>query len=136
LRKTSAKHIRFGSKADIGARPRDVRFTPKSRHWTSVSKCPLCAKSRHTETTRGWWRSSSAVQTSVEEYPGQQSLQPPAARMEVCPSPEWLPELVLAIATTAGPAPRKAVTPSQDLLPTRSAAAELRKRQWYRSCLR
>src|SRR6516165_5088079 len=25
-------HVRFGSKADIGARPRDVRFTPQSRH--------------------------------------------------------------------------------------------------------
>src|SRR6516165_8662648 len=37
--------IRFGSKADIGAGPRDVRFTPKSGHWNSVAKCPLCAKS-------------------------------------------------------------------------------------------
>jgi hypothetical protein len=35
------------------------------------------------------WRSSSAVQTSVEESRGQQSLQPPAARMEVRLSPEW-----------------------------------------------
>jgi integrase len=26
----------FGSKADIGACPRDVRFTPKSRHWNSA----------------------------------------------------------------------------------------------------
>ena len=25
-------HVRFGSKADIGARPYDVRFTPESRH--------------------------------------------------------------------------------------------------------
>src|SRR6516225_9558217 len=25
-------HVRFGSKADIGARPRNVRFTPKSGH--------------------------------------------------------------------------------------------------------
>ena len=40
-------NVRFGSKADIGARPRDVRFTPKSGHWNSVSKCPLCAKSGH-----------------------------------------------------------------------------------------
>ena len=29
-------NVRFGSKADIGAGPRDVRFTPKSRHWNSV----------------------------------------------------------------------------------------------------
>src|SRR5215471_5937185 len=77
---------------------------------------------------------SSAVQTSVEECPGQQSLQPPAARMEVRLSPEWPPEQVPAIATTAGPAPRRAVTPSQYLLPTRSAAAVLRKYQWHRRC--
>src|SRR5262249_5105846 len=52
---------------------------------------------------RNWWQSSSAVQTSVEECPGQQSLQPPAARMEVCPRPEWPPEQAPARATTAGP---------------------------------
>jgi len=40
-------HVRFGSKADIGARPIDVRFTPESGHWNSAAKCPLCAKSRH-----------------------------------------------------------------------------------------
>jgi hypothetical protein len=38
---------RLGSKADIGGCPRNVRFTPKSGHWLSVSTCPLCAKSRH-----------------------------------------------------------------------------------------
>src|SRR5262249_13403085 len=42
-----AVNVRFGSKADIEARRRNVRFTPKSRHWLSVSRCPLCAKSRH-----------------------------------------------------------------------------------------
>ena len=25
----------------------DVRFTPKSGHYRSANKCPLCAKSRH-----------------------------------------------------------------------------------------
>jgi hypothetical protein len=25
--------VRFGSKADIGARPRHVRFAPESGHW-------------------------------------------------------------------------------------------------------
>src|SRR5262245_11060102 len=25
----------------------NVRFTPKSGHWDSVAKCPLCAKRRH-----------------------------------------------------------------------------------------
>src|SRR6516225_4903904 len=29
------------------ARPYDVRFTPESGHWLSVSRCPLCANSRH-----------------------------------------------------------------------------------------
>jgi hypothetical protein len=32
-----AAHVRFGSKADIGARPRDVCFTPKSRPWNSAA---------------------------------------------------------------------------------------------------
>jgi hypothetical protein len=60
-------------KADIRHGNRDVRFVPKA----DILKRRAAG-------------SSSAVQTSVEEYPGQQSLQPPAARMEVCPSPEWL----------------------------------------------
>src|SRR6516165_5998831 len=29
--------VRFGSKADIRVRPRNVRFTPKSRHWNSAA---------------------------------------------------------------------------------------------------
>ena len=37
--------VRFGSIADIGRLPIDVRFTPKSGHWNSVVECPLCAKS-------------------------------------------------------------------------------------------
>jgi hypothetical protein len=45
-------HVRFGSKADIGEGPTDVRFTPKSGHWLSVSGCPLCANSGH---LGGWW---------------------------------------------------------------------------------
>jgi len=28
-------------------RPPYVRFTPKSRHWLTAQRCPLCAKSRH-----------------------------------------------------------------------------------------
>jgi hypothetical protein len=32
---------------NIRVRPRDVRFTPKSGHWLSLSGCPLRAKSRH-----------------------------------------------------------------------------------------
>jgi hypothetical protein len=40
-------HVRFGSKADIRSKKRDVRFTPKSGHRNSASRCPLCATSRH-----------------------------------------------------------------------------------------
>ena len=29
-------NVRFGSKADIEACPRNVRFTPKSGHWLAV----------------------------------------------------------------------------------------------------
>ena len=39
--------VRFGSKADIGAGRRDVRFTPESGHQLSALGCPLCATSRH-----------------------------------------------------------------------------------------
>jgi hypothetical protein len=44
---SEAGNVRFGSKADIGGHPINVRFTPKSGHWNSLSECPLCAKSRH-----------------------------------------------------------------------------------------
>src|SRR6516165_2917607 len=44
-RKILTADVRFGSKADIGVRPRDVRFTLKSGHRNSVVECPLCAKS-------------------------------------------------------------------------------------------
>jgi hypothetical protein len=42
-----APHVRYGTKADIGSRPINVRFTPESGHRNSVVECPLCAKSRH-----------------------------------------------------------------------------------------
>jgi hypothetical protein len=38
-------NVRFGSLADIGVCPRDVRFTPESGHWESAARFPLCAKS-------------------------------------------------------------------------------------------
>src|SRR5262249_55808661 len=45
-RKTDvAPHVRFGSITDVPQRLTDVRFTPESRHWNSVWKCPLSAKS-------------------------------------------------------------------------------------------
>jgi hypothetical protein len=40
-------NVRFGSKAEIGVRLRNVCFTPKSGHRNSVAECPLSAKSRH-----------------------------------------------------------------------------------------
>src|SRR6516164_7488954 len=43
---TSVGHVRFGSKADIGERPVNVRFTPNSGHSLSLLGCPLCAKTR------------------------------------------------------------------------------------------
>src|SRR6516225_1463199 len=47
-----ASDVRFGSKADISLSPDDVRFTPNSGHWLSVSRCPLCAKSGHWRVNR------------------------------------------------------------------------------------
>ncbi len=41
--------VRFGSKADIGATVRDVRFTPESGHSQRRPGCPLSAISRHTD---------------------------------------------------------------------------------------
>jgi hypothetical protein len=38
-------NVRFGSKADIPQRNRDVCFTPKSGHQPSAAERPLCAKS-------------------------------------------------------------------------------------------
>jgi hypothetical protein len=40
-------NVRFGSKADIAARPVNVCFTPESGHSLIAPGCPLCAKSRH-----------------------------------------------------------------------------------------
>src|SRR5262249_25154273 len=49
--KSQLRNVRFGSKADIGARPMNVGFTPESGHWNSVGQCPLCAKSGHQVTS-------------------------------------------------------------------------------------
>ena len=40
-------NVRFGSKADIGLSPVDVRFTPRSGHCRTTLGCPLCAISGH-----------------------------------------------------------------------------------------
>ena len=44
-----AENVRFGSEADIGVGPRDVRFTPKSGHRLRALECPLYAKSTQDE---------------------------------------------------------------------------------------
>jgi hypothetical protein len=49
--KTGPSMSAFGSKADIAVPLTNVRFTPKSGHWNSAVKCPLCAKSRTTFAT-------------------------------------------------------------------------------------
>jgi hypothetical protein len=41
-----ASNVRFGSKADIGPRPDQVRSTPKGAHRSASSWCPLSAISR------------------------------------------------------------------------------------------
>jgi len=55
----SPMNVRFGSNADIGAPSADVRFTPNSGHWLSMSGCPLCAKSGHMHRSNrasNYWR--------------------------------------------------------------------------------
>jgi hypothetical protein len=44
--------VRFGSKADIGAYGRYVRFTPKSGHFQRLPRCPLSAISGHAPSAR------------------------------------------------------------------------------------
>jgi hypothetical protein len=43
--------VRFGSKADIASRPRHVRYSPQSRHWSARVPRPLCANSGHSGRT-------------------------------------------------------------------------------------
>jgi hypothetical protein len=65
LRRTGLEHIDVGQLmvdwlahvfwvlADMEVRPCDVRFTPESGHWLSMSGCPLCANSGHRPLRRG-----------------------------------------------------------------------------------
>src|SRR5262249_18214833 len=39
--------VRFGSKADVRPKKRDVCFTPKNGHQLSTLGCPLCANKGH-----------------------------------------------------------------------------------------
>src|SRR5262249_51453859 len=81
------RECRFGSLADIALRPRHVRFTPKSRHWKSVAKCPLCAKSGHASyfgsTLTCCSTTTGRVNANVEPWPGCDSTQilPPCISM-------------------------------------------------------
>ena len=56
--------VRFGSKADIGASVRYVRFTPESGHTAGCTKCPLSAKSGH------WPTSIRSGGVAVKHVPG------------------------------------------------------------------
>src|SRR5260221_12639067 len=67
-------------------------FQPKMERITPPTKLLMC-------------QFVSAVQTSAEECPGQQSPQPPAARMEAPPSLESPPEPIPATGAIADPAP-------------------------------
>jgi hypothetical protein len=42
---SSGPNVCFGSKADIGLPPIDVRYSPKSGHWQARLKCLLSANS-------------------------------------------------------------------------------------------
>jgi hypothetical protein len=41
---SNSANVRFGSKADIGLAPVDVRFTPESGHSLRLSECQLGPK--------------------------------------------------------------------------------------------
>ena len=43
----TVRHVRFGSSADIGVCPHDVRFTPESGHQRLTPSCPLWANRQH-----------------------------------------------------------------------------------------
>jgi hypothetical protein len=43
----ATREVRFGSKADVGWPPVDVRFTPESGHRLALAECPLCANNGH-----------------------------------------------------------------------------------------
>ena len=63
--------VRFGSLADMGARPQHVRFTPESGHWLSVSGCPLCAttgRQRHSCWHRAGLGLSSRLQDQLRDF--------------------------------------------------------------------
>ena len=56
-------HVRFGSKADIGLSPIDVRYSPKSGHGRVLAECPLCANSGHRQAAGAF---AEAVISSAE----------------------------------------------------------------------
>jgi hypothetical protein len=70
-------NVRFGSKADIGSPPVDVRFTPKSGHCETSSSRPLCATNglthRHKRSILFWLSDGSyAVKISRRKIVRQQ----------------------------------------------------------------
>ena len=63
--RVNSEDVRFGSKADISACVRDVRFTPKSGHFQRRLRCPLSAKSGHWPTTRFRFSSRASGDTAT-----------------------------------------------------------------------
>ena len=65
MRKLHHPDVRFGSLADITARPRHVCFTPESRHSSVRVGCPKSAKSGHRCATSARLRSATPQEKMV-----------------------------------------------------------------------
>jgi len=79
-------NVRFGSKADIQQCLTNVRFTPKSGHWNSVAKCPLCAKSGHRARRIQLCRPPAAKKDKKREIVSHQQRRHPKRGNPVCGS--------------------------------------------------
>jgi hypothetical protein len=58
--------VRFGSKADIGLPPVDVRCTPNNGHSQARLGCLLCAKSGDDRGWRAWCRGIETLTRSTD----------------------------------------------------------------------
>jgi hypothetical protein len=76
---SEAPHVRFGSLAEIEARPRNVRFTPESGHWKSAARCPLCAKSGHDSERQPHCSYPCTVTPRLAEYSFANGKRPPSS---------------------------------------------------------
>jgi hypothetical protein len=83
--------VRFGSKADIRAAKRHVRFTPESGHSQRQYQCPLWAKSGHWRVYnvsinffRPLAKSSLCMVAHIREMVFQAGLDTVASRLNIC----------------------------------------------------